>query len=162
MQLAEVRAATAGDAATLSGLLAEAIRDSYSGILGEMPTHRMVARQCALPRIRAEIGIPGGAPGWLGWLVATDADGALIGAAAGGVPLAAEGELYALCTAPTARRRGVGTALLDAATDRMRRHGARTQRVSLPVEPDPALPFYEARGFAPLAAHPPGRLTRPV
>ncbi|MFI8518712.1 GNAT family N-acetyltransferase [Streptomyces sp. NPDC085481] len=157
MQLADVRAAAAADAATISRLLAESIRGSYTEILGEIPTGRLVSTQCALSRIRAEIEIPGGAPGWLGWLVATGADGALVGVAAGGVPVPGEGELYALAVIPGARRGGVGTALLAAASERMREFGAARQRLTLPTEQDPALPFYERQGFAPLN---PTRLNR--
>ncbi|MFJ3900160.1 GNAT family N-acetyltransferase [Streptomyces sp. NPDC090025] len=150
MQLADVRAAAAADAATISRLLAEAIRGSYAEILGEIPTRRLVSAQCSLPRIRAEIEIPGGAPGWLGWLVATAPDGTLIGAVAGGVPVPGEGELYALAVAAGARRTGTGTALLAAATERMRAFGATEQRVTLPAEDDPSLPFYARAGFVPL------------
>ncbi|MFG2642469.1 GNAT family N-acetyltransferase [Streptomyces sp. NPDC048370] len=161
MQLADVRAAAAADAATISRLLADVIRGSYHEILGEIPVRRLVSTQCALPRIRAEIEIPGGAPGWLGWLVATGEDGTIVGAAAGGVPVPGEGELYALCVAESSRRRGVGSALLGAATERMRGFGAAAQRVTLPADADadPSLPFYAARGFTPLTTT---RLGRPV
>ncbi|MFI8515058.1 GNAT family N-acetyltransferase [Streptomyces sp. NPDC085460] len=150
MQLAGVRTAAAGDATTISRLLADAIRSSYSGMLEEIPLRRLISTQCALPRIRAEIEIPGGAPGWLGWLVAESEEGRLVGAAACGVPVPGEGELYALAVEEGARRRGIGTALLAAATDRTRGYEAREQRVQLPVEADPALPFYRERGFASL------------
>ncbi len=157
MQLAGVRAAAAGDATTISRLLADIIRSSYAGILDEIPMRRLISAQCALPRIRAEIEIPGGAPGWLGWLVATDPQGAVVGVAAGGVPVPGEGEVYALAVEPGSRRAGVGTALLAAATERMRGYGAREQRVELPAEADPALPFYSRLGFAALS---PRRLSR--
>ncbi|MEV6326133.1 GNAT family N-acetyltransferase [Streptomyces sp. NPDC051909] len=109
-----------------------------------------MSAQCALPRIRAEIEIPGGAPGWLGWLVAAAPDGALLGAVAGGVPVPGEGELYALAVLPGARRAGIGTALLAATSGRMRAYGATEQRLTLPADPDPALPFYEHSGFVAL------------
>ncbi|MBX9423723.1 MULTISPECIES: GNAT family N-acetyltransferase [Streptomyces] len=157
MQLAGVRTAAAGDATTISRLLADVIRSSYAGILDEIPLRRLISAQCALPRIRAEIEIPGGAPGWLGWLVATDAEGTMVGVAAGGVPVPGEGEVYALAVTDGSRRRGVGTALLTAATDRMRSYGARAQRVELPAETDPALPFYAHLGFTALS---PTRLSR--
>ncbi|MFJ5712059.1 GNAT family N-acetyltransferase [Streptomyces sp. NPDC093105] len=150
MQLAGVRTAAAGDATPISRLLADAIRSSYAGMLEEIPLRRLISTQCALPRIRAEIEIPGGAPGWLGWLVAEDPEGRLVGVAACGVPVPGEGELYALAVEEDARRRGIGTALLAAATDRARGYDAREQRVQLPVEADPALPFYRERGFAAL------------
>ncbi|XUM04682.1 GNAT family N-acetyltransferase [Streptomyces venezuelae ATCC 10712] len=79
--------------------------------------------------------------------------------AAGGVPVPGEGEVYALAVRPTARRTGVGTALLTAATERMRGYGAREQRVELPAEADPALPFYSHVGFAALS---PRRWSRPL
>ncbi|MER7946515.1 GNAT family N-acetyltransferase [Streptomyces sp. NPDC096079] len=159
MQLAGVRTAAAGDATTISRLLADIIRSSYAGILDEIPMRRLISAQCALPRIRAEIEIPGGAPGWLGWLVATDAEGTVVGVAAGGVPVPGEGEVYALAVEPGARRAGVGTALLAAATERMRGFGAREQRVELPAVADPALPFYSHLGFAALS---PRRWSRPL
>ncbi|MGW6418643.1 GNAT family N-acetyltransferase [Streptomyces sp. NPDC055055] len=159
MQLAGVRTAAAGDATTISRLLADIIRSSYAGILDEIPMRRLISAQCALPRIRAEIEIPGGAPGWLGWLVATDTRGSVVGMAAGGVPVPGEGEVYALAVAPRSRRTGVGTALLGAASERMRAYDAHEQRVKLPVEADPALPFYADQGFTPLS---PGRLARPL
>ncbi|MCX5375075.1 GNAT family N-acetyltransferase [Streptomyces sp. NBC_00091] len=147
MLLADVRTAAPGDATAISRLLAEAIRDGYGKALGEIRVGRLVSDHCALPRIRAEIEIPGGAPAWLGWLVAADADGAVVGAASGGVPVASEGEVYALCVTPARRREGIGTALLEAASSRMREHGATSQRITLPVEQAPALPFFARHGF---------------
>ncbi|MET9606648.1 GNAT family N-acetyltransferase [Streptomyces sp. NPDC006512] len=150
MLLADVRTAAPGDATAISRLLAEAIRGDYGDLLGEIRARRLVSDHCALPRIRAEIEIPGGAPGWLGWLVAADAAGAVVGAVSGGVPVASEGEIYALCAAPAHRRQGIGTALLAAATGRMREHGATSQRIGLPVEQAPALPFFTHHGFTAL------------
>ncbi|MGW0392129.1 GNAT family N-acetyltransferase [Streptomyces sp. NPDC003042] len=152
-----MRTAAHGDATSISRLLAEGIRDSYGPALGETPVERLVSDHCSLPRIRAEIEIPGGAPGWLGWLVAVDADGVVVGAASGGVPVPAEGEVYAACAARGRRRQGIGTALLEAVTERMRAYGATSQRITLPVEQDPALPFLTRHGFTPLT---PVRLSR--
>ncbi|MEU9038333.1 GNAT family N-acetyltransferase [Streptomyces sp. NPDC048352] len=159
MLLADVRTAAPGDATAISRLLAEAIRDGYGEALGEIRAARLVSDHCALPRIRAEIEIPGGAPGWLGWLVAAAADGTLVGAVSGGVPVASEGEIYALCVTPGRRREGVGSALLEAATGRMRAHGAASQRITLPVERAAALPFFAHHGFGELT---PVRLGRPL
>ncbi|MFB9437269.1 GNAT family N-acetyltransferase [Streptomyces showdoensis] len=89
--------------------------------------------------------------------MATGADGSVIGVAAGGVPLPGEGEIYALAVVPGARRRGVGRALLTAAGERMLCFGATEQRVTLPSERDPSLPFFERLGFRPLG---PTRLNR--
>ncbi|MFC8505124.1 GNAT family N-acetyltransferase [Streptomyces sp. NPDC057411] len=82
--------------------------------------------------------------------MATGTDGTVLGVAAGGVPVPGEGEIYALAVAPGARLGGVGSALLAEAGRRMRSFGATEQRVTLPSERDPALPFYLRSGFAPL------------
>ncbi|MCY0928842.1 GNAT family N-acetyltransferase [Streptomyces sp. H27-H1] len=148
MLLTQVRTAASHDAASISRLLAEGIRDSYSEILGRPSTERLVSDQCALPRLRAEIEMPGGAPGWLGWLVAAGPDGVIHGVASGGVAVPAQGEIYALCTALGRRRSGIGTALLAAVTLRMVAYGATSQRIGLPVEQDPALPFFTHHDFA--------------
>ncbi|MEU8762269.1 GNAT family N-acetyltransferase [Streptomyces sp. NPDC048659] len=89
--------------------------------------------------------------------MAAGPDGSLIGVAAGGVPLPGEGEIYALAVTPGARRRGVGTALLTAAGERMRGYGATELRVTLPSEDDPSHPFFTRLGFLPLG---PTRLNR--
>jgi ribosomal protein S18 acetylase RimI-like enzyme len=148
MHTVEVRTAASAEAVAISQLLAAVIRESYTGTLGKSVVERLVSTHCSLSRISAETGIPGGAPSWLGWLVATEADGQVVGAAAGGVPAPREGELYALCVAPNHRRAGIGSALLSVVTERMRRHDARRQSVSLPSDADPSLPFYETHGFA--------------
>lgn len=151
MNSVEVRSAASVEASAISRLLAVAIRDSYTGLLDGSAVQRLVSQHCSISRINAEIGIPGGAPGWLGWLVAVE-DGTVLGAAAGGVPLTGEGELYALCTAPNRRREAIGSQLLAAATDRIRAHGGERQAVSLPVQQDPAIPFYAHHGFVPRTA----------
>ncbi|WP_329199066.1 MULTISPECIES: GNAT family N-acetyltransferase [unclassified Streptomyces] len=151
MLLADVRSAAPGDATAISRLLGASIRQGYGAALGEIRTARLVSDQCSLPLIRAEIEIPGGAPGRLGWLVAADADGQVVGAVSGGVPVAAEGELYSLCVAAERRRGGIGTALLAAATERMRPYGATSQWIGLPTGlpagADPALAFLTRHGF---------------
>ncbi|MCX4729125.1 GNAT family N-acetyltransferase [Streptomyces sp. NPDC090052] len=157
MHHTEVRSATPAEATAISHLLAEAIRDTYTGTLRDPAIQQLISTNCSLTRIRAEIGIPGGAPGWLGWLVAVEGD-AVVGAAAGGVPAAGEGELYSLCTALSGRGRGLGTALLAAVTQRMLDHDARQQAVTLHCEQDPTEGFFRRHGFD----GPGSRLTRPV
>ncbi|MFJ9029463.1 GNAT family N-acetyltransferase [Streptomyces sp. NPDC102274] len=143
----EVRPATPVEALAISRLLAEAIRDSYTGILEEPTVEHLVSTNCSLTRIKAEIGIPGGVPGWLGWLVAIDTEGTVVGVAAGGVPTAGEGEVYSLCASPALRGTGIGTALLTAVTERIREHDAKRQAVSLHSEQDPARGFFVRQGF---------------
>lgn len=147
MNSVEVRAAVSAEASAISRLLAVAIRDSYTGLLGSAAVQRLISHHCPLTRIHAEIGVPGGAPGWLGWLVAVEGD-TVLGAVAGGVPQTGEGELYALSTLPARCREGVGTLLLNAATDRMLAHGAERQAITLPSPEAPAVPFCLRHGFS--------------
>lgn len=146
MYSTEVRPATPAEAPAISRLLAEAIRDTYTDVLSAAGVSHLVSSNCSLPRIRAEIGIPGGAPGWLGWLVAADG-GEVIGATAGGVPSAGEGELYALCVALDRRGEGVGAALLDAVTALERAQDAKRQTVTLHTAQDPTAGFFRHHGF---------------
>lgn len=146
MRSTEVRPAKPTEAPAISRLLAEALRDTYTDVLSAASVALLVSGNCSLPRIRAEIGIPGGAPGWLGWLVAVDG-GEVIGATAGGVPSASEGELYALCVALDRRGEGVGGALLDAVTALTRGQNAKRQAVTLHTAQDPTAGFFRHHGF---------------
>lgn len=147
MRPVEVRSATPVEAPAISRLLAEAIRNTYTDVLSEVAVQHLVSSNCSLTRIRAEIGIPGGAPGWLGWLVAMEGD-RVVGVAAGGVPVAGEGELYSLCTALDRRGQAVGSTLLAAATERMLDHDAKHQAVTLHSAQDPTEGFFRRHGFA--------------
>lgn len=146
MHPVEVRSATPAEAPAISRLLAEAIRDTYTDVLDESTVQHLVNSNCSLTRIRAEIGIPGGAPGWLGWLVAMEGD-RLVGAAAGGVPSAGDGELYTLCTALERRGLHIGASLLAAATERMIEHDAKQQSVTLHADHDPTEGYFRRHGF---------------
>ncbi|MBZ4015136.1 GNAT family N-acetyltransferase [Streptomyces purpurogeneiscleroticus] len=145
----DVRLAVEADTPAVSRIVAESLRNSYLDLLGKSAVERLVSQQCSLTRIRTEIGAPGSGPGWLGWLVATAADGTVIGAAAGGIAEAGSGEVYALCVTDAHRRKGVGTSLLTAVTDQQLRNAARQQRVSLLAAQDPAVPFLSRHGFRP-------------
>lgn len=160
MRPVEVRNAAPAEASAISRLLADVIRVSYIELMGSAAVRRLVAHHCSLTRISAEIGIPGGAPGWLGWMVAAAEDGSVVGAAAGGVPMPGRGELYTLCTAPSRRREGIGSALLSATTGRMLTHSAEQQWVSLPCAQETTLSFFAHHGFkAPDGAAPEGSST---
>jgi ribosomal protein S18 acetylase RimI-like enzyme len=62
-----------------------------------------------------------------------------------------QGEVESLCVVPRARGRGLGTALLDAAEDRLARLGATSVRIVVMEGNDAARAFYVARGMAPIA-----------
>jgi GNAT superfamily N-acetyltransferase len=90
-------------------------------------------------------------------LVAVAPDGALLGTvtyAAGGTPYAdtaesaADGEFRMLAVAPTARRRGVGEALVRACIDRARAQGKRRLVLSSDAAMRAAHRLYERLGFA--------------
>ncbi|MET9294106.1 GNAT family N-acetyltransferase [Streptomyces sp. NPDC003077] len=157
MHPVEVQPARPAMAGAISRLIAECVRGSYTGLLEGTAVQRLVA-ECSLPRIQAETGIPGGAPGWLGWLVATTPDGTVIGAAAGGVPLPGAGEVYRLCVSPQRRGNCVGSLLLAALTEQQREYDAETQAVTLLSEKDPAVGFFRCHGFQGSGT----RLTRPL
>lgn len=95
-----------------------------------------------------------------GTALAADLDGQLAGVGVGvlwTVPDAVRGSLRLLAVAPGARRRGVGTALLDALADDLRQRGATVLRVAeaapnyltpgVDVRYDAAPAFFEAQGF---------------
>ncbi|WP_051872400.1 GNAT family N-acetyltransferase [Streptomyces sclerotialus] len=145
----DVRLAVESDTPAVSRIVAESLRNSYSDLLGKSAVERLVSQQCSLARIRTEIGAPGSGPGWLGWLVATTADGTVIGAAAGGIAEAGSGEVYSLCVTGAHRRHGVGSSLLTAVTDQQLKNEARQQRISLLAAQDPAVPFLSRHGFRP-------------
>ncbi|MBA0053158.1 GNAT family N-acetyltransferase [Streptomyces sp. AJS327] len=157
----EVRSATPADASTISWLLADSLRGSYSGLVDADTLSQLLHTHCSLERIKAEVGIPGGAPGWLGWLVAADGR-TVVGVGAGGVPSPTQGEVYALGVALERRREGVGSSLLTALSERQRDHGAVSQAISLPCPAErvdaPGLPFLTARGFTGSGT----RLARPL
>jgi ribosomal protein S18 acetylase RimI-like enzyme len=62
-----------------------------------------------------------------------------------------QGEVESLCVVPRARGRGLGTALLDAAEERLARLGATSVRIVVMEGNDAARAFYAARGMSPIA-----------
>ncbi len=144
-----VRPAVEAEASSVSRLMADSLRNGYLSLLGKAEVERLVGRYCSLARIRTEIGAPGSGPGWLGWLVAVEPGGGVLGAAAGGVAEAGAGEVYCLCVNADRRREGIGSALLEAVSEQQRGAGARRQLISLHSPEDPLLPFLSRHGFRP-------------
>lgn len=83
------------------------------------------------------------------YLAAEDEDGALLGWA-GLMVVAEDAQILTVGVIPTARRRGIGQALLDALLDEARRRGASAVFLEVRVENDAALALYRRNGFADL------------
>ncbi|GAA3644097.1 GNAT family N-acetyltransferase [Streptomyces sp. S1A] len=158
-----VRPAVEAEAPSVSRVMADSLRNGYLPLLGKSEVERLVGHYCSLSRIRTEIGAPGSGPGWLGWLVAVEPGGVVLGAAAGGVAQAGAGEVYCLCVNADRRREGIGSALLEAVSEQQRGAGAGRQLISLRSARDPLLPFLDRHGFRPSEEAPEGmRYARPL
>lgn len=83
---------------------------------------------------------------WNGWFVAVD-DEKVVGAAAGGMISENHGELFTLYLDPIRRKEGLGTKLLDAVTEELKKYGAKEMWVNVTKGNAKGIPFYEARGF---------------
>ncbi|MCI0184429.1 GNAT family N-acetyltransferase [Sulfoacidibacillus ferrooxidans] len=80
------------------------------------------------------------------WWVAVDGD-TVVGAGSGGIISESVGELFVLYVEPSRKYQGIGTLLLNAITDELRRLGVRDQWVSVAKGNLKGIPFYESRGF---------------
>jgi ribosomal protein S18 acetylase RimI-like enzyme len=146
----QLRRATLDDAATLARL-SRWVHDLHVGAEPEVYVPAEAAQveawareRLAAPGVRAVVAELDGAP--VGYVVTTEIRRA-------GTPLAAPRAFLLvdeLAVAPTARRRGVGRALMDAAHGLARASGL--PRVELDVRSwnEAALGFYRALGYAPL------------
>jgi GNAT superfamily N-acetyltransferase len=79
------------------------------------------------------------------WVAA--ADGEFVGLVGGFFTDSGVVDLVAMWTAPESRRRGVGSALIDAVVEWARANGARTVRLAVTVGNEAAERLYEASGF---------------
>ena len=61
-------------------------------------------------------------------------------------------DLHRLVVAPSARRQGIGTALVRAGLDAIRHLGARSVILEVRIDNDPAIKLYQELGFEQLAA----------
>ncbi len=88
-----------------------------------------------------------------GFGLVAERDGELVGYVLGRIA-AGEGEILNLAVAPTARRAGVGRALLDAALDLLVRRGGREVFLEVRASNLPARRLYEAAGFRVVGVRP--------
>lgn len=109
--------ATAADAEGLAGLHAEAFAEAWSA--------------AAIAGLIAD-----------GAIAFMDEDGFILARAAAG-----EAEILTLAVRPSARRRGLGRALVEAAAAEVRAAGAESLFLEVAADNDPALVLYERCGF---------------
>ena len=96
---------------------------AYSGLLPDEYIARTVREFYNAERVRREVEDP---EGWNGWYAALDGD-RVVGAGGGGMTAPEVSELFVLYVDPARRGQGIGTRLLEAITEELRRQGAREQ-----------------------------------
>ena len=116
-------------------------------ILRATPGDHFPGYYSSVARLAHEIGAPPSGDGWLGWWISEEAE-TVVGAGAGGVPRAGEGEVYCLFVRTEYRRRGHGSVLLAAITDQQRERDAVRQWANVDNRDQDACRFLSARGFA--------------
>ncbi|WP_433793691.1 N-acetyltransferase family protein [Actinoplanes sp. CA-252034] len=142
--MAEVRAATEGDAPAIVDICTRGYRQTYPDLLSSEFIERMLDEFYRLERVSKEV--PAAPPGWLGYQVVEE-DGRVLGAAGGGLTAPGVGELFVLYLDWDERGRGLGTLLLDRITGQLRELGATEMWVAALDGNELGIPFYEARGF---------------
>lgn len=138
---AAIRAATPDDAEAISRLCAACWWDTYRALVSDESIEQAIAEYYNPARIREEIGRGS-------WLVAEEG-GALVGAARGHMVEDDAGEVFDLYVAPGRQRRGIGTRLLRALTDRQLAEGATEQWASVLKANRKGMTFFDVRGFVP-------------
>lgn len=146
-----VRPATEADVPDICRICEAGYRLTTRDLLPEATVERLVEEFYTPARVAGEVA--GDGPGWQGYLV-VERDGAVVGAAGGGMVGPEVGQLYVVYLDLDLRGRGLGTALLDAVTRQQVALGATRQRVSVLAGNHHGLPFYRARGFLDLDVRP--------
>ncbi|HEX5502878.1 MAG TPA: GNAT family N-acetyltransferase [Thermomicrobiales bacterium] len=131
--------AAPSDAEAISALCAACWWDTYRALVADESIEQAIAEYYHPARIREEIGRGS-------WLVAADR-GALVGAARGHMVEDDAGEVFDLYIAPERQRRGVGTRLLRALTERQLAQGATEQWTSVLKANRKGMTFFDVRGF---------------
>jgi ribosomal protein S18 acetylase RimI-like enzyme len=142
----EIRPATGDDAAGIARVQVETWRDAYAGLVAST--------------VLDSLSVPAGAARWASLLEQPDVgthvavvDGEVRGfVCAGGArdadASARAGEVYAIYVLPSAQRRGLGAALLDAAVSGMLVRGCDTFLLWVLTGNAAGRAFYESRGWA--------------
>jgi GNAT superfamily N-acetyltransferase len=141
-----VRMATVADVATICRICATGFRYVAGPLLPEEVIDRQVAEFYTPARIARDVDPAHFSRHWQGYLVA-ETDGAVVGAAGGGMVSEGVGQLYVIYLDLDHRGAGVGTTLLEAVTEQQRVAGATRQRVAVLADNQHGIPFYLARGF---------------
>jgi GNAT superfamily N-acetyltransferase len=137
------RRARLDDVEAICRVCADGVRDTYRGLWSDDEIERSIAHYYDPERVRREVEDP---QGWDGWWVAED-DGRVVAAGGGGMVGDAAGEIFVLYADPRQRRRGAGTLVLEAITERQVEAGAREQWAAVTPGNAKGIPFYLARGF---------------
>ncbi|MFP9193798.1 GNAT family N-acetyltransferase [Natrialbaceae archaeon A-CW1-1] len=122
---------------------AEGWRETYAGILPDEEIEATIEEFYTPERVAQEVRSP---EDWDGWLVALN-DKEVVGAGGGGLTEPNLGEVFVLYVAPSAKRRGIGTRLLEAITKQQLEHGATEQWVSIVPNNKIGKSFYQKHGF---------------
>lgn len=140
------RLATPADVATMADVCSRSIRLAYTHLAAPGFLDRLIAHRFSHGRIAAQLA-PFGT--WLGYVVACDANGDVVGVACTGLTPedTRAAELYVLYVAPEHQGRGAGRALVGDACRRASRRGAAQLDVAVWPGNDGALGFYQACGF---------------
>lgn len=133
----EVRRATNNDVARIREICADAVRKTYWDLWDRDYTEKTIEEFYNEERLKKEIDT---------YFVAEE-DGEVNGCICAVILSKGIGEIYALYIDFDKRNRGIGTVLLNAVTDWMRKHGVKKQRVSVTDGNQYGLPFYYSKGF---------------
>jgi RimJ/RimL family protein N-acetyltransferase len=142
-----IRPATVDDAARLAVVHVASWRRAYRGLL---PDDLLDGLSAAARERRWTSALA--APHARGAVLVVERDGQLLGFASVGLersgePADTDGELYAIYLDPDHWRHGVGTALHDAALDRLGELGFRTASLWVLVGNERAMAFYRRNGW---------------
>lgn len=144
-----VRTAAPEDATAVRRICVAGWRHAYDGLLPPAFIEANVRTFYRVAALREEIREPGAAGAWH----IAERGGEPVGAGRGTVPRRGYCELFNLYVHPDAQGAGVGTALVEAITDRQTDSGGHTQLVATYEDHD-ALNFYRYHGFERLGTHP--------
>ncbi|HTV01083.1 MAG TPA: N-acetyltransferase [Luteitalea sp.] len=139
-----IREADPADVPTIADVCARATRQAYNGLVTDDYIDRVIAHWYGHERLHREI-FP--TPLWFGFDVATVGD-IVVGVAGSGWGDDEGAELFTLYVDPAWHRRGIGRALVEHESRRVRRVGAARLDVAVMPGNAPAVLFYERCGFA--------------
>jgi GNAT superfamily N-acetyltransferase len=150
-----VRPAGPADAGAIAAVQVRSWRSGYRGVLPDALLDGLDEHARAGRWREGLAGAPGGQLAHLAEVDGTAVGFAVTAASRDAAAAAQEGELLAIYVSPDAWRRGIGTALHDAALDGLRREGFATAILWVLRDNPRARPFYEHHGWTTDAAEEP-------